>query len=75
MLHTDHTDEISLRHLPLPVASTDQCSFFEQRRNTIFNGHDCWHCKYGEFGIDTDTPTEEGYCKYQIVKMNRFTVL
>ena len=63
--HIDHTAEISSRRLPLPVASTDHCGFFEQRRNTIFKGHDCWYCKYGEFGIDTDTPTEEGYCKYQ----------
>jgi hypothetical protein len=55
-----------------------------QRTNAVFlnrgatqslTGMTAGTCKYGEFGIDTDTPTEEGYCKYQIVKMNRFTVL
>ncbi len=68
--HIDHTDQITMRTLPLIVASTDRCEFFERRSDTIFNGNDCWHCKYGEFGIDTDTPTEEGYCKYKIVQEN-----
>lgn len=63
--HDDHTEEITTRSLPLPVASTDCCRYFERRTNTIFNGHDCWHCKYGEFGIDTDAPSEQGICTYQ----------
>ncbi len=62
---TDHSEEITLRRLPLSVASIDRCEHFELRLNTLFNGHDCWHCKYGEFGINSDTPTEEGLCKYK----------
>jgi len=66
MLHqNNHTKDINIHRLPLLVASTDCCQFFERRNDTFFNGHDSWHCKYGEFGLYTDTPTEEGYCKYK----------
>jgi len=63
--HIDHTKDIEMRRIPLAVASTDYCICFELKSNTIFKGHDCWHCKYGEFGIDTESPTEEGYCEYK----------
>lgn len=63
--HIDRSEDINMHCLPLTVASTDYCRFFDRRNDTIFKGYDCWHCKYGYFGIDTETPTEQGYCKYQ----------
>jgi len=49
----------------LEVRQNDFCDVFKQDSDRLFCGKECWYCKYGDFGIFTDHPTESGVCKYK----------
>jgi len=45
------------------IARGDCCDAFEQDADRLFSNGECWYCKYGDFGILTERPTEKGVCR------------
>lgn len=52
----------------LEIARGDCCDAFEQDESRLFSARECWYCKYGDFGILTEHPTEKGVCGYKPIK-------
>ncbi len=48
----------------LEIARGDICDAFEQDEGRLFSVRECWYCKYGDFGIFTEHPTQKGICRY-----------
>lgn len=48
----------------LEIERGDFCDAFEQDEGRLFSNRECWHCKYGDFGILTEHPTQSGVCRY-----------
>ncbi|SBW00395.1 conserved hypothetical protein [uncultured Eubacteriales bacterium] len=44
------------------IARNDCCDAFEQDESRLFSARECWYCKYGDFGILTEHPTQTGVC-------------
>lgn len=49
----------------LEIARGNCCDAFEQDESRLFSSRECWYCKYGDFGILTEHPTETGVCKHK----------
>ncbi|BAL00209.1 hypothetical protein OBV_30100 [Oscillibacter valericigenes Sjm18-20] len=52
----------------LEIARNDFCDAFEQDADRLFSARECWYCKYGDFGIFTEHPTQNGVCRYKPIK-------
>ena len=61
----DRTAEVKLTSGKLEIARGDFCDAFEQDTDRLFSNRECWYCKYGDFGIYTDHPTQNGVCTYK----------
>ncbi|NTV90339.1 MAG: hypothetical protein HGA22_08270 [Clostridiales bacterium] len=48
----------------LDVWRNNFCDYFEQDAGRLFSNRECWYCRHGDFGIDTELPTITGKCKY-----------
>ena len=59
----DRTAELSLASDSLEIARGDFCDAFEQDPDRLFSARECWYCKYGNFGILTENPTQKGVCR------------
>jgi len=47
----------------LQIVRGDFCDAFEQDEGRLFSARECWYCKYGDFGILTEHPTQNGVCR------------
>ncbi|MET0016563.1 hypothetical protein [Oscillibacter sp.] len=61
----DRTGEEKTAASRLEIARGDCCDAFEQDESRLFSSRECWYCKYGDFGICTEHPTETGVCKHK----------
>ncbi len=61
----DRTAELNTANGKLEIARSDFCDAFEQDTDRLFSNWECWYCKYGDFGIFTEHPTQNGVCKYK----------
>ena len=59
------TAEVKAASSKLEIWQSDFCDAFEQDEGRLFSCREFWYCKYGDFGIDTEHPTENGVCHYQ----------
>lgn len=48
----------------LEIARGDFCDAFEQDADRLFSNRECWYCKYGDFGILSEHPTQTGVCRH-----------
>lgn len=62
--HIDRAAQVKAEAGKLEVRLNDFCDYFEQDTSRLFSAHECWYCKYADFGIYTEHPTEMGICKY-----------
>lgn len=65
----NRTAEVKTADGRLEIERSDFCNAFEQDDDRLFFARECWYCKYGDFGIFTEHPTEKGECIYK-TKMN-----
>lgn len=49
----------------LQIARGDFCGAFEQDEGRLFSARECWYCRYGDFGIFTEHPTQNGVCRFK----------
>lgn len=61
----DRTAEVKAAAGNVEIARNDFCDAFEQDEGRLFSARECWYCKYGDFGIFTEHPTQNGVCRYQ----------
>lgn len=61
----DRTAEIDRCSKVLTVCSTDCCNYYKKHPYTMLWKKECWTCTYGDFGVDTGTPTITGICGYK----------
>lgn len=47
----------------LEIERGDFCDAFLQDEGRLFSNRECWYCKYGDFGILTEHPTQSGVCR------------
>jgi len=45
------------------IGCSDFCEAFEQEPDRLFSNRECWYCKYGNFDIFTEHPTQKGVCR------------
>lgn len=64
----DRTAEIKATSARLEIGRSDFCDAFEQDLNRLFSARECWYCKYGDFGIFTEHPTQNGICRYRMIR-------
>ncbi len=64
----DRTAEVKAAANKVEIARSDFCDAFEQDADRLFSSHECWYCKYGEFGILTEHPKRTGVCRYRTTK-------
>ncbi|WP_369284152.1 hypothetical protein [Oscillibacter sp. GMB15532] len=48
----------------LEIEQGDFCDWFEQGEGRLFSNRECWYCRYGDFGILTEHPTQKGVCGF-----------
>ena len=60
------TTGLTLASDRLKIARGDFCDAFEQDADRLFSARECWYCKYGDFGIFTESPTKTGVCSYKM---------
>jgi len=61
----DRTAEVKAATGKLEVWPNDFCDYFEQDTTRLFSNRECWYCKHGDFGINTEHPTKNGKCNYK----------
>ncbi|WP_312281507.1 hypothetical protein [Oscillibacter sp.] len=61
----DRTTDVKAAPGRLEMARGDVCDAFEQDADRLFSNRECWYCKYGNFGILTEHPTQNGVCTYK----------
>ena len=61
----DRTTEVNSAAGKVEIARNDFCDAFEQDDGRLFSVRECWYCKYGDFGIFTEHPTENGVCRLE----------
>ena len=66
--HSDRTAEVKTSNGKLEIERGDVCDVFEQDTDRLFTSRECWYCKYGDFGIFTEHPTQNGVCRYKKTK-------
>lgn len=59
------------KHCDIIIGRSDFCEAFEQDADRLFSARECWYCKYGDFGILTEHPTQEGVCRYAAISINQ----
>lgn len=59
------TAELTLVSGMLEIARGDFCDAFVQDADRLFSARECWYCKYGDFGIFTEYPTQNGLCRLE----------
>ena len=59
----DRTAEGKTTDGRLEIGRSDVCDAFEQDPDRLFSSRECWYCKYGNFGIFTEHPTQKGVCR------------
>jgi hypothetical protein len=59
----DRTAEGKTADDRLEIERSDFCDAFEQDPDRLFSARECWYCKYGDFGILTEHPTQKGVCR------------
>lgn len=64
----DRTAELKTAATKLEIARGDVCDAFEQDTDRLFSNQECWYCKYGDFGIFTEHPTQNGICSLSKTK-------
>lgn len=64
----DRTVEVKAGIDKLEIARGDVCDAFEQDTDRLFSNRECWYCKYGDFGILTEHPTQNGICSLSKIK-------
>ena len=64
----DKTEEVTAASGKLDVWLYNYCDFFEQDTDRLFANRECWYCKYGDFGIFTEHPMQNGVCSYKASK-------
>lgn len=69
----DSTAEMKTASGRLEIARNDFCDAFEQDADRLFSARECWYCKYGDFGIFTEHPTQNGVCRYKPIKQEEET--
>jgi len=69
----DRTAELKTATGKLDIARGDFCGAFEQDADRLFSALECWYCKYGDFGIFTEHPTQKGVCNYKQIKQEEET--
>lgn len=62
---SDRTAEVKTADGRLEIRRSDFCEAFEQDPDRLFSSRECWYCKYGDFGIFTEHPTDIGVCKHK----------
>lgn len=62
----DRTGTVKRANGRLEIERNDFCTFFEQDESRLFSARECWYCKYGDFGILTEHPTQKGVCRLKI---------
>lgn len=60
----DRTAELEAALGRPQIARGDFCDAFEQDEGRLFSARECWYCKYGDFGILTEHPTQNGVCRH-----------
>lgn len=60
---SDRTAQVKAGAGKLEIWQNDFCDAFEQDVGRLFLCRECWYCKYGNFGINTEHPTEKGVCR------------
>lgn len=61
----DRTAEVDQGFQKLRVCPTDRCSYYKKHPYTELWKEECWTCKFGDFGIDSNNPTNTGTCGYE----------
>lgn len=61
----DRSEEVKAAGGNLNIRQNDFCDAFKQDADRLFSSRECWYCKYGDFGIFTEHPTETGVCRYK----------
>ena len=61
----DRTAEVKAASGKLEVWLNNFCDYFEQDAGRLFSNRECWYCRYGDFGIFTEQPTQSGVCTYR----------
>jgi len=69
----DRTAELKTANGKIEIARGDFCDAFEQDADRLFTNQECWYCKYGDFGIFTEHPTQKGLCRYKPIKEEEAT--
>jgi len=59
----DRTAEVNRAAGELEICRNDFCEAFKMDEDRLFLSRECWYCKYGDFGIYTEHPTETGVCR------------
>ena len=62
------TDEGKIAAGRREIARGDFCDAFEQDPDRLFSARECWYCKYGDFGIFTEHPSQNGVCRYKATR-------
>lgn len=44
------------------IERSNVCDAYEEDTERLFASRECWYCKYGDFGINTGSPTQLGVC-------------
>jgi len=60
----DRTAEVKAASGEFQIARRDFCDAFEQEAGRLFSARECWYCRYGDFGILTEHPTQNGVCSF-----------
>jgi len=61
----DRTAEVMSTSGKIEICRNDFCEAYKMDEDRLFLSRECWYCKYGDFGIFTEHPTETGICYYQ----------
>ena len=68
----DKTGAVKTANDRLEIERNDFCAFFEQDEIRLFSARECWYCKYGDFGIFTEYPTQNGLCRLENRRSRKF---
>lgn len=61
----DRSEEVKEPGGKLEIRRNDFCDAYKMDEDRMFLSRECWYCKYGDFGIFTENPTEIGIYNYQ----------
>jgi len=64
----DRTAELKTATGNVEIARGDVCDAFEQDPDRLFSAQECWYCRYGDFGIFTEQPSQKGICSLSKMK-------